>query len=466
MFKKTLAYLTILAVVLCTPMLCLNNLSTAEGGVAVTPTTIRIGLLRDVPEVHFSVQGKYMLKNGYNGQVIAMAEPGQAYVVEPADRGNSISLRAGGMQLGSFKGPIVLQRVTEEISITSGSGALVKRTGAHSLSAVDATGAVTSLSDNLSAYAVLSAQGTGKLVANDELHLVTLYHGGSSKRYRGDFDFRMGDAGITAINDVPFEEYLYSVVPSEMPATWPEEALKAQAVVARTYALYSRGQYISYGFDLLATQQSQVYHGYDYEHPSTTRAVQQTQGQVLTHRDSLIMSVFHSSSGGYIGNCGEIWLQNVPYLKAKPDPYDYNDIHYKWSVTVSAQQLANQLTSRDCEFSAVYDIQEVKRDESKSRVTSLRLVGLDAKGNPKEIVISNADRVRTVLGLKSSLFTMDKQYDSDNKLSAVTFEGNGWGHGLGMSQYGALGMANKGYNYQDILQYYYTDVKLDYNYGV
>lgn len=469
MCKKSIMCVLIAALIITSGIFLLTNEETAEGGVTVTPTTIRIGLVRDVPELQFSVQGRYLLTNGYNGPVITMVEPGQRYTLQQINQESGATLIRVGVnnqQLGAFAGPLVLQSINQEVNILAGTGALAKKTGNHGLVVVNSSGQVTGLSRDMASYTVISADGVGNLRSSDELHLVTLINGNSAKRYRGNFDFRLTDDGITAINDVPFEEYLYGVVPSEMPASWLEEALKAQAVVARTYALYSRGQYLTYGFDILATQMNQVYHGYDHEQRTTTKAVNDTRGQVLTHQGRLILAVFHSSSGGYVGNCGEIWLQNIPYLKAKEDPYDFNDKHYNWSVTYNPQQLAAQFTSRNLPYTTVLNIEEVQRDETGKRVRSMHITGIGPDGQVKQEVVSNADRVRTSLGLKSSLFTMNKQYDSNNNLVSVTFNGSGWGHGVGMSQHGALGMAQKGYNYKDILQYYYTGVRLEYDYGV
>ncbi|MBM7855119.1 stage II sporulation protein D [Desulfohalotomaculum tongense] len=441
----------------------------AEGrGVSVIPKTIRIGIVREAEKLQFAVQGKYRLLNGYNGEMIALAEPNRRYTVEMIDRGGEplIKLSCDGRQIGVYSGPLVVQKINREASILSGSGALAKRTGGRGLTVIDASGEITPLPEDMSKYTLLSAGGLSSLRVNDELQLVTLYTGDKAGRYRGDFDFRLGEKGITAINDLPFEEYLYGVVPSEMPHKWPEEALKAQAVVARTYALYSRGQYLAYGFDILANQYNQVYHGYDHETPETTMAVQQTRGQVLTYEGRLILAVFHSSSGGYTGNCAEVWKEDIPYLKAKKDPYDYNEKHYNWSVNLTAEQLAERFTAKGYPYTKVLDIEEVQRDKVGARVKVMRVKGIDREGKIKEEEIYNADRVRYLLGLKSSIFTMDKQYDQDKNLRSVTFTGSGWGHGLGMSQYGARAMALEGYSYQDILQYYYSGVNLEYNYGV
>ncbi|MEG6617085.1 SpoIID/LytB domain-containing protein [Peptococcaceae bacterium 1198_IL3148] len=440
----------------------------AEASVSVIPTNIRIGLQREITEIKFSVQGAYTILRGNNGELITMAEPGKIYTLQRIEHhlgSPLIGVTCDGEQIATFTGSIVLEQVNREVSILSGNGALAKKASGLGLSAIDSSGATTMLSKDIANYSVLTSEGVSNLKVDDKLPLVTLHNQGGSKRYRGNFDFRLDSKGITVINYLPLEEYLYSVVSSEMYADWPTEALKAQAVVARTYALYSNGQYLAQGFDIPANQQSQVYLGYDQETSTTIKAVDETRGQVLTYRGQLILATFHSSSGGYTGNCGDIWHEDVPYLKAKKDPYDINNQHYNWSVNLSAPQLVALLTAQNIFYSQVLDM-EVERDQTGSRVKKLFIKGLDVAGEYKETIISNADQVRFLLGLKSSLFTMEKVFDEEDNLISLTIKGNGNGHGIGMSQYGARGMAIEGYNCQDILQYYYTGVKLESNYGM
>lgn len=437
----------------------------AEGKVAVESGTIRIGLARELPEAEFAVQGNYIITNGYNGEIITYAQTGQNYTVQSVGQDKTVRLYQNGNLLGVYTGPIVVEQVDQEINILNGAGALAKRTSGQGLACIDASGTVTQLPKNIANLSVLSAQGYVTPQVSDETQLVVVKNKGTAKRYRGNLDLRADDRGITVINYLPLEEYLYGVVPSEMPRDWHHEALKAQAVVARTYALYSSGQYLSQGFDILATQQNQVYHGYDHEGDRTNRAVDETRGQVLTYDGRLVLAAFHSSSGGYVGNCSDIWLEDIPYLRAKEDPYDFNNLHYNWSVSKSTDELLKMFADRGMDFAELLDIEEVQRDETGARLVKMLIVGRDHQGNVKQQEVANADRVRTVLGLKSSLFNMQKHYDSEGTLTGVTITGSGWGHGLGMSQYGAKGMAEKGYNYRDILQYYYTGAKIELNYG-
>jgi len=228
--------------------------------------------------------------------------------------------------------------------------------------------------------------------------------------------------------------------------------------------------YRDQGFDLLATQMSQVYGGYDAEHPNSTRAVNETRGQVVLCNGKPISAFFHSSSGGYIEDSKDVWSESLNYIKAKSDPYDKNENHYNWSVSYNKEQLVSQLTSikgfynkageAERIFTRVDDIEILEKTSTGARIKKIKITGLDTGMKPLRVEISNADVVRRVLGLKSSLVVMKKESTPDDKLNSVTFTGSGNGHGLGMSQYGALGMASKGYNYQDILKYYYSNSEI------
>jgi stage II sporulation protein D len=185
----------------------------------------------------------------------------------------------------------------------------------------------------------------------------------------------------------------------------------------------------------------------------------------MTYRGQAVDAVFHSSSGGYTENSEDIWSNTVDYLRARPDPSDKNDKHYNWSITYTQEQLINLINKAGYNFSKVTDLIEVERTSTGARVKRMSFVGLDASGNPITEDIYNANAVRTVLNLKSAMFTLNKKFDDNQNLIDVTIQGNGWGHGLGMSQYGALGLAKQGYNYQDILKYYYTGVEISGSYG-
>ncbi|MCL6447316.1 MAG: SpoIID/LytB domain-containing protein [Armatimonadetes bacterium] len=434
-----------------------------EEEATVAPGTIRVGLAQQAAQVEFSIAGDYELISVSDQKVFVSLKTGERWQAK-ADSGR-ISLFQNGRFFQSLTGPLQVRSGLSRAAVLAGSGELRNLSPGEEMIILGAGGRTSPMGSDLSGLHVLSAQGLAPLLPAGGPDLITLYNGEGVRRYRGSLEIRAAGEGLTVINELPLEEYLYGVVPAEMPASWPAEALKAQAVAARSYALAQLGTYGKYGFDLLATQNSQVYKGYDGENPATTKAVQETRGVVLTYQGLPVNALFHSSSGGYTENSEDVWKDRLAYIRARPDPEDRNDRHYNWQVVYTKDQLIEQLKSREYDFQDVFDLTELERTATGKRVKRLVIKGLNQEGKPVAEEISNADRVRTVLGLKSAFFTMQKEYDGQQKLVKVTFCGNGWGHGLGMSQYGALGLARKGYSYQDILKYYYSGVTVARNYG-
>lgn len=434
----------------------------ASGEVVVEPGTIRLGLMQGVPVVEFAVEGRYQIIDTGSKQAVAVPRPGEKWQVRAS--GSQLELLRDGVLVNTFTGALQVRENKYQVAVLSGSGALVNRSSGEEMIALGADNRSVSL-QNFSGLNILSARGQVEAGQPGGQNLLVLYTEDRGRRYRGSLEVRREEQGLTAINELPVEEYLYGVVPSEMPASWPAEALKAQAVAARSYALAQLGSYGRYGFDLLATQSSQVYKGYDGENPATTRAVEETLGLIMTCRGLPVDAVFHSSSGGTTENSEDVWKNPVDYLRARPDPADFNDKHYNWKVTYSMDQLINQLNTKDYQLSEVHDLIELERTSTGKRVKRLAVKGLDVDGNSVLKEVYSANAVRVALGLKSAFFTMRKEVDQQQKLLSVTFEGNGWGHGLGMSQYGALGLAGQGYSYRDILKYYYTGITLSGNYG-
>ena len=158
--------------------------------------------------------------------------------------------------------------------------------------------------------------------------------------YRGSIQVDVVDGKLRAINMVGLEQYLYGVVPSEMPFTWHPEALKAQAVVARSYALATRK---SGAFDLYPDTRSQVYLGLEHEKPSTNAAVDATAGKVVLYQGQVARTYFFSTSGGRTASAEDVWGEAVPYLVSVSDPYDSLSPNHRWLVTFSQDDLASRL---------------------------------------------------------------------------------------------------------------------------
>jgi len=303
------------------------------------------------------------------------------------------------------------------------------------------------------------------------------------RRYRGRLQVIAAGSGLQVINHVPLETYLASVVGSEMPASWPQQALRAQAVAARTYAL--RGRRPAAAFDLKATVASQVYRGIEAETPSTREAVAATRGLVLTYGRELIDAVFHSSSGGSTASSGELWAQQLPYLVSVPD-FDQDSPVHQWR-----QPLAPDLLAR-----AFAEIGGVRSIEVVSTTASGRLRQVRVVGPSGQLLLSGA-ALRSRLGLKSTWVRFELEVPQGVasadpavalpaappplpafSLPAGAFSaeaapvptplplpqwvavGRGFGHGIGMSQWGALAMARRGDSFDAILSHYYRGTQV------
>ncbi|MEB3226380.1 MAG: SpoIID/LytB domain-containing protein [Synechococcus sp.] len=260
--------------------------------------------------------------------------------------------------------------------------------------------------------------------------------------YRGRTQLRQDSNGILAINHVDLEDYLYSVVGAEAIPSWPQEALKAQAVAARTYALKKSAENKSKPFDLDTTTASQVYKGLNSEYSTTHAAVDATANQVMTYNGDVILAVFHSSSGGHTENVEDVWSQPLPYLRGVVD-YDQSAPVYQWSKTISAARLG-QLVG------GVGTVKQLipQRATPQGRVVTMKVIGDRGTKN------ISGDQLRSLLELRSTLINARIQQGD------VYIYGKGFGHGVGMSQWGANGLAAQGIDYQQILRHYYQNATL------
>lgn len=303
------------------------------------------------------------------------------------------------------------------------------------------------------------------------------------RRYRGRLLVRSEGDRLQAINLIDVESYLPSVVGSEMPASWPLAALRAQAVAARTYALRQRRP--AEPFDLKATVASQVYKGVEAETDSTREAVRSTRSQVLVHGSALINAVFHSSSGGLTENSGDIWRQQLPYLVSVPD-YDQASPVHVWQLRVEPDKLARAFREIDGAFRI-----EVLSTTSSGRIRQARVTG------PGGSLLLSGAELRQRLGLRSTLARFDFEatpqaapfppplpslegvftpegirslasglvqapWRASRPPAAPTLlvSGRGYGHGVGMSQWGAYALALRGEDYRQILQHYYQGARI------
>lgn len=260
--------------------------------------------------------------------------------------------------------------------------------------------------------------------------------------YRGETQLIYDGSDLTVINQVNVEDYLYSVVGGEMVASWPLEALKAQAVAARSYALHKQQHASNRLYDLKSTTASQVYKGITSETPRTVEAVNSTQGQVLTHGGQPILAVFHSSSGGHTENVEDIWHRPLPYLRGVVD-YDQTAPVYQWEKIISNAEMARRLGNLGTIRSLI-----PQQTTPQGRLLKLKVVGDRAT---KTI---SGNEFRKALDLRSTLLQVNPTPQG------FLISGRGFGHGVGLSQWGAYYLAQQGANYRQILGHYYKQVKL------
>src|SRR6476661_2239782 len=215
---------------------------------------------------------------------------------------------------------------------------------------------------------------------------------GLKHRYRGSIQIDVVAGKLRAINMVGLEQYLYGVVPSEMPFDWLPEALKAQAVVARSYALATRR---TGAFDLYPDTRSQVYLGIEHEKPSTNAAVNATAGQVVLYQGEVAKTFFFSTSGGRTASAEDVWGEPVPYLVSVPDPYDSISPHHDWGPFVfTGAKLAKVLKLKG----RVVDLQPELNSSGRIKV-------LDVVGTNGTVAVPGAD-LRRRLGLQSTWFSV------------------------------------------------------------
>lgn len=273
------------------------------------------------------------------------------------------------------------------------------------------------------------------------------------RRYRGALELRHKSGGLTAVNIVPVDDYLRSVVPEEMPVDWPAEAIKAQSVAARSFALASRGRHASEGYDLCTTTHCQLYTGTAAEKSASNAAIKATRGEVLTYGGKPIEALFHTDSGGMTENSEDVWGSHVPYLRAVKDTPAKT---MPWTKTISRANLERKLAAKGHDIGKVRSLAlsplAIGRS-AKDRTASGRVKTMMVKGTKGTATLSGTTW-RSLLGLKSTLF------DAKLAKDMVTFTGYGSGHGLGISQWGAERMAAKGASYAEILHHYYTGTQL------
>lgn len=255
---------------------------------------------------------------------------------------------------------------------------------------------------------------------------------------RGDVVVRLHRSGLQLINVVPLEDYLAAVLGSEMPASFPSEALKAQAVAARTYALHKKLAAYGQPFHLGSSVLHQVYGGVNREDPRTLEAVQATRGQVLTFELSPIEAYFHASCGGHTASGREALSRDLPYLKSVKCGCDQVRAS-RWSLELSSAEIEKVL----------------------GPIESLGISGRTESGRAQRVSLGRGRSVDAVSFRARLGYTKVKSLDFEVKgTRTFKFEGRGYGHGAGLCQWGAKVSADAGWEYRRILSHYYPGTDL------
>jgi stage II sporulation protein D len=275
--------------------------------------------------------------------------------------------------------------------------------------------------------------------------------------YRGDLDIVIMDEGLTAINRVELEDYLKGVLPKEVHSLWPFSVLKAQAIASRSYAVYQSYKRAGNMYDLTADTYSQVYGGKSCEKWRTTKAVVSTRGKILEYEGKILPGYFHACCGGHTESASLAWGEESFFaengkgpLKGVKCPWCRWTPYFRWQVRVQTKTILDKLNARGYALTNVEDLRSGPRDESG------RLEYIKVKSRRKWLEISTGD-FRAAVGrnvLKSANFRI-KKYPF-----FYLFSGYGWGHGVGMCQWGAFGLGLRRWSDERILEHYYPGSKI------
>lgn len=309
----------------------------------------------------------------------------------------------------------------------------------------------------------------------NRLKVLSLTRGQGNPAYRGSLTVYEDENGFRMVNELPLEQYLCAVVPSEMPSSYPKEALKAQAVCARTYAVVQMQaqKRKDLGAQVDDSVSFQVY-GNSQEAESSNEAVKATEGKILLNQGMPITAYYFSTSHGKTST-DEVWEASAPsaYLKSVACTYDASEPWFQWQTEISMEKLLENAKNMYGEISKVQGL-EIKETGEGDAVLNLVLQTdqgmreirseydirslLAPSGNP--VIRQDGSSVKGGTLLPSAYFTLEESRGGDGNLQGYKIVGGGYGHGVGMSQNGAKGMAQAGKSYQEILSYFYQEVEL------
>ncbi len=274
--------------------------------------------------------------------------------------------------------------------------------------------------------------------------------------YRGSVQVRPYKNRLLVINMLDVDDYIKGVLYNEISPFWPMEAIKAQAVVARTYALYiiSRSKNVPGRFyDLDATDNSQVYTGRNAERYRLSKAVDETKSIIIKCNGKILPAFYHACCGGKTEQASELWNINLPCLASVDCPFCKGSPHYTWMFKISQSEVAKKLRPKLGIGFNEY-------------IISIKPVSYTVSGRVKKLkVMTDIGNEYYILGKEFRMTLGAKNIRSANftaklKNGVFVFTGKGWGHGVGMCQWGAYGMAKKGHDFKEILRYYYPSCEI------
>jgi stage II sporulation protein D len=263
--------------------------------------------------------------------------------------------------------------------------------------------------------------------------------------YRGNFGLIIENGRIVPVNLIDMDEYLYSVVPSEIGKKFPDEAVKAQIVTSRTYSYYNAKNSKFKNYDMVDNVNSQVYKGIAAEDEKINKLVDSTKNIVMTYKGEPINAIFHDDSGGYTANVEDVWGgTGLEYLKAVDDSENVMDSPRRyWSYTITKDRLSK--------IFGVYP-QSIEVEKKDNRIKKVLL-----KGSGKTVEVTG-NEFRKRMGYTNIFSTV---FDYSDNGGSFIFSGHGSGHGVGLPQWGAYAQAEKNKKYDQILKYYFTGIKIE-----
>lgn len=385
-------------------IICLAAGSFARAATADEPKEkfVRVAIMDNIDELNFSGRGKYQIIDPKSGGILEEGRSSRRFTLFPSPQG--ASGRGGG-----------------------------------------ASGRSAGIRINDEEYTLQKIRLTA---AKD----ITIYVGDTAKRYRGALDvIQKTNKKFLIVNIIELEQYIRGVLYHEVSHRWPMEAMKAQAVAARTYALYQMKKNKKEEYDVTGDIYSQVYGGKSAERFRTNIAVKRTQGKILVYAGKMLPAYFHASCGGHTENARNIWGEDLPPLSGVPCPFCALAPHSIWRKNYRLKDIQDKLNAHGYPIGPIQEIRVVSRNES-GRVNSLMFISRDGMDT-------------TIPGIKFREIIGPNVIKSNNYqivMKGYYFDliGKGWGHGVGMCQWGAHRMAQERYRDDEILLFYYPGSKI------